>query len=93
MSNQERQGLDLDDLGLDDFAPRTPANKPKPSQKLVANATQAPSREASIDGQMSIKSPDYKILERFKKMCKDDRRPYYDMLEVLMNAYDKKIGD
>lgn len=92
MNTQERQGLDLDDLGLDEFAPRTPANAPKPTKAQVSKVAQAPSREAARDGQINIKSPDAAIIERFKKICKDDRRAYYDMLQILMDNYENAQG-
>lgn len=36
------------------------------------------------EAQISIKGP-VEIIERFKALCKEDRRVYYDMLEILMN--------
>jgi len=46
-----------------------------------------PSREPSVDGQISIKGP-MTTIQRFKALCKDDRRTYADMLEILMNHFE-----
>ena len=54
-----------------------------------ASATRWPSREPVIDGQISIKAP-LDVLDRFKKICKDDRRTYADMLGILMDGYEQK---
>lgn len=48
-----------------------------------------PSREPVADGQISIKGP-LTTIRRFKAMCKDDRRTYADMLNILMDAFDRK---
>ncbi len=48
-----------------------------------------PSREPLRDGQISIKAP-LEVLERFKRICKDDRRTYADMLSILMDRYESK---
>lgn len=50
-----------------------------------------PSREASNDGQLNLKGP-REILDRFRQLCKDDRRAYYDMLQILMDRYDAAGG-
>lgn len=75
-----------DDLG--DFAPRggTPT-APSETKRAVDRAASFPSREASPDAQLNLKGPRH-ILERFKAMCKEDRRAYYDMLEILMDRYE-----
>ncbi len=95
MTDQDRTTLKIPDFEgpsdtLDDFAPR-----PREGQgdKVAARAIDAvssfPSREASPDGQLNLKGP-RPILERFKVMCKADRRAYYDMLEILMDTYEGK---
>lgn len=84
----ERQTLNMNLDGLDDFAPKPAAAKPLVTREQVDKVSSFPSREASIEGQLSIKSPDGRILDRFKAMCKDDRRKYYEMLEILMDAYE-----
>ena len=48
-----------------------------------------PSREPIRDGQMSIKAP-LDAINRFKRICKDDRRTYADMLSILMDLYELK---
>ena len=51
--------------------------------------TRWPSREPVRDGQLSIKAPrDY--IDRFKRICKGDRRTYADMLGILMDRYESK---
>ncbi len=64
----------------------------------VQESTSWPSRQPSEqpaepakveEGQISIKGPLH-IIERFKAMCKDDRRVYYDMLEIMMDNYENK---
>lgn len=52
-------------------------------------ATRWPSREPVMDGQISIKAP-LDVLDRFKRICKDDRRTYADMLGILMDRYEGK---
>jgi|TARA_R100000935_G_scaffold18953_1_gene36551 hypothetical protein len=42
-----------------------------------------------MDGQISIKAP-LDVLDRFKRICKDDRRTYADMLGILMDRYEGK---
>lgn len=70
-----------------------PAPRPVPSasetRRAVDAVSQFPSREASPDAQMNLKGPRH-ILDRFRKLCKDDRRAYYDMLEILMDSYEGK---
>jgi hypothetical protein len=48
-----------------------------------------PSREPVNDGQISIKAP-VEVIERFRRLCKDDRRTYGDMLAILMDAFATK---
>ena len=45
-----------------------------------------PSREPVQDGQISIKAP-IDVIERFRTLCRDDRRTYADMLAILMDAF------
>lgn len=79
------------DDGLDDFAPRAP--KPKldapEMRKAVDTHAHFPSREAPADAQLNLKGPK-PILDRFRAMCKDDRRAYYDMLDILMDSFEGK---
>ena len=46
-----------------------------------------PSREPVRDGQISIKAPE-DVIARFRKLCRDDRRTYADMLGILMDAFE-----
>ena len=46
-----------------------------------------PSREPMIDTQISIKAPG-EVVERFRSLCKGDRRTYADMLRILMDAFE-----
>ncbi|MDX5412869.1 MAG: hypothetical protein LPK02_07460 [Rhodobacterales bacterium] len=41
-----------------------------------------------IDAQISIKGP-ADVIERFKELCKSDRRTYSDMLGILMDHFEK----
>lgn len=78
---------DVDDL--DDFAPKAPSQTPKVTRKEVDKVSSFPSREASGTGQMNI-TGNKAILDRFDRMCKADRRARYDMLEILMDAFEGK---
>ena len=46
-----------------------------------------PSREPIRDGQISIKAPE-DVIARFRKLCRDARRTYADMLGILMDRYE-----
>lgn len=94
----DRQELDMPDFGsLDDFeTPRKPAKAqavPGPSndraRKAIDQASSFPSREASIEGQLNMKG-DEAILDRFRALSKSERYKYVAMLEILMDAYEKK---
>lgn len=90
----DRTALAMPDLdGLDDFTPRPksqePDRSPKAVKKAVDKASSFPSREASKEAQLNIKGPE-EMIERFKTMCKDDRRSYYAMLEILMDNFEGK---
>ncbi len=99
MSEREALAIPAFDDDLDDFAPRggsaarqvaqDPATSPRAAdtRKAVDAVSRFPSREASSDGQLNLKGPQH-VLDRFKTMCKADRRAYYDMLEILMNRYE-----
>ena len=89
MSGQTRQGLDLGSIGLDDFEPRKPSTAKKPTQKAVADVTSFPSREAPDDDQLNIKGPKA-VLDRFRALRKSERYKYADLLEFMMDAYEKK---
>ena len=78
------RSLDLDRLKQFDSpqqkADREPAHARIPPERW-------PSREPIRDGQISIKAP-LDVIERFRKLCQDDRRTYADMLSILMDAYE-----
>ncbi|WP_226783102.1 hypothetical protein [Oceaniglobus trochenteri] len=63
-----------------------PATAPDP-EPVRAPAERWPSREPQRDGQISIKAP-LEVIERFKRICKDDRRTYADMLRILMDNHE-----
>ena len=87
----DRKALDMNFDALDDFEPaQSSRDKPRVTREEVNKVSGFPSREGPQEGQLSIKSPDRQILERFKKMCKADRRAYYDMLEILMDHFEGK---
>ncbi|WP_299939053.1 hypothetical protein [uncultured Pelagimonas sp.] len=99
MSEREALAIPAFDDDLDDFAPRAgatvgqgalaPKHAPRAAdtRKAVDAVSRFPSREASSDGQLNLKGPQH-VLDRFKTMCKADRRAYYDMLEILMDRYE-----
>lgn len=88
-----RSSLSFDSLS--DFKPRSGAAAP--SKEQLDAAAGWPSREPSPEvspvkeGQMNIRA-DEATLRRFKRLCKDDRRTYGDMLRILMDAYEKGRG-
>ncbi|WP_108485494.1 hypothetical protein [Oceaniglobus ichthyenteri] len=74
--------LDLDRLKQFE-TPHEPARgEPRPAPP----PERWPSREPVRDGQISIKAP-LDVIERFRKLCKDDRRTYADMLSILMDNH------
>ncbi|WP_424973319.1 hypothetical protein [Dinoroseobacter sp. S76] len=93
MSTQERTALNIPSFEepmdqLDDFAPRPPVGQGGTiTAKAIDAVSSFPSREAATDAQLNLKGP-RPVLERFKAMCKADRRAYYDMLEILMDSYE-----
>jgi len=91
MAGQERQGLDLGGLDLDEFKPRKQTSKKKPTKKDVAAVTNFPSREASADDQLNIHGSKT-VLDRFRDLRKSERYKYSDLLEFMMDAYEEKRG-
>ena len=87
---------ELDVSKLSQFEPRERrrgaegAQEP-PQAAAEPQANPWPSREPMVDGQISVKAPT-RTIDRFKKMCKDDRRTYADMLRILMDAFEKDGG-
>jgi len=67
-----------------------PSRKPETSPSTEAPDTHRwLSREPVAEGQISIKAP-LKTIKRFQALCKDDRRTYADMLNILMDVLEKK---
>lgn len=63
-----------------------PSRSPAP---VVATPVEAEKRPlVSLEAQVSIRGPGH-IIERFKKLCKDDRRCYYDMLKMMMDKWEE----
>lgn len=82
--------LDIERLKqFDNSRPSTPNTDPTLLEKAGGSIGRWPSREPIRDGQMSIKAP-LDIIDRFKRICKDDRRTYADMLGILMDLYESK---
>lgn len=79
------RSLDLDRLKQFETTPAAPEIAPAQSTSLQERW---PSREPVRDGQISIKAST-EVIERFRKICKDDRRTYADMLSILMAGYEK----
>jgi uncharacterized protein (DUF4415 family) len=48
-----------------------------------------PSREPQTEGQFTIRAR-LDVIERFRNICKNDRRTYGAMLEILINEFDKR---
>lgn len=88
-----RESLSIPELDddLDDFAPRGRAGQgaspPPAARKAIDAVSHFPSREAPADAQLNLKGP-REVLDRFKALCKADRRTYADMLGILMDRYD-----
>ena len=81
--------LDTNRLKQFEKLPVSPAVDASPANTSTDITPRWPSREPVRDGQISIKAP-LDILDRFKKICKDDRRTYADMLGILMDCYESK---
>jgi hypothetical protein len=81
--------LDIDRLKQFESRPDPKAVEPLPATRPEGLTERWPSREPIRDGQISIKAP-LDVIERFKRICKEDRRTYADMLGILMDQYEKK---
>lgn len=82
--------LDIDRLKQFE-TPRSvaPVTEAVPVKKAGDSVERWPSREPVRDGQISVKAP-LDVIDRFKRICKDDRRTYADMLGILMDCYESK---
>jgi hypothetical protein len=81
--------LDLDRLKQFEARPTAKVEPESVVDRAGGASERWPSREPLRDGQISIKAP-LDVLERFKRICKDDRRTYADMLGILMDHYEGK---
>lgn len=80
------KSLDLDRLKQFE---RVPAVENSPVVRSPSPETERwPSREPVRDGQISIKAPT-DVIEQFRRLCKEDRRTYADMLSILMTKYEQ----
>lgn len=83
------------DRGQEGRVEPAPAPQPVPraadTRRAIDAVSQFPSREAASDGQLNLKGP-RTVLDRFRKLCRDDRRAYYDMLEILMDSFEQRQG-
>ena len=68
-----------------------PAPRAAETRRAIDAVSQFPSREASTEAQMNLKGLRH-VLDRFRWMCKHDRRAYYDMLEILMDSFEGRQG-
>lgn len=79
---------ELDASKLSSFQPKG-ATKPQTARQQEAPEQEPwPSREPTADGQFTIRAP-LATINRFKKLCKDDRRTYADMLGILMDSFEQ----
>jgi hypothetical protein len=81
--------LDFDRLKQFEARPAAKVEPEPAVERAGGTATRWPSREPVMDGQISIKAP-LDVLDRFKRICKDDRRTYADMLGILMDRFEGK---
>lgn len=88
MAGDDRIALNMDFDDLNDFEPKVATRPQETVKRSVDSVSGFPSREASEDGQLNMKGRN-SVLNRFKAMCKDDRRSYVDMLEILMDRFEK----
>ena len=81
--------LDFDRLKQFEARPAAKVEPESVVDRAGAPTTRWPSRGPIMDGQISIKAP-LEVLDRFKRICKDDRRTYADMLGILMDRFEGK---
>ena len=72
-----------------DASPAPGVARPPPEASVVLPPERWPSREPPRDGQVSIKAP-LDVIERFRRLCQDDRRTYADMLAILMDGHERQ---
>jgi hypothetical protein len=54
------------------------------TQTPAAAALQSGGAAQPVEGQLNIRAP-VEVIERFRHLCKEDRRTYADMLRILMD--------
>lgn len=83
----------LDTERLKRLAEATPEPAPSaqlwPSREPTAPPAPQPEESRGPDGQITMRGP-MSVIERFRAMCKADRRTYLDMLDILMNEFEGK---
>lgn len=82
------RSLDLDRLKQFE-APQDVQQDERTSAQPSSTSDRWPSRDPVRDGQISIKAP-LDVIERFRRICKDDRRTYADMLSILVDDYERR---
>ena len=65
--------------------------QPEPNGQQTPRMQAWPSREQQRDGAFTIRGP-LEDIDRFKRLCKEDRRTYIDMLRMLMDHADRTGG-
>jgi hypothetical protein len=83
------KSLDLDRLKRFEPSPAEPSHAPVSTPAESSDRDRWPSREPVAEGQISIKGP-LSTIRRFKALCKDDRRTYADMLDILMTRFEER---
>ncbi len=84
------KALDIDRLKQFEKRPATQSvERSAPADRAGGFTERWPSREPVKDGQISIKAP-LDVIDRFKRICKDDRRTYADMLGILMDRFESE---
>ena len=75
----------------EDFQPRQSRSRAIEPDRS-SSPEQWPSREPRRESQLSIKGSEA-VIERFKRLCDDERYPYYKQLHRLMNVWEGKSPD
>ena len=83
------RSLDLERLRRFEPENQPPSSAARPERAGEPPVERWPSREPLSESQISIKAP-LETLARFKKLCRDDRRTYADMLRILMDAFEEE---
>ncbi|MCK9506621.1 MAG: hypothetical protein M0Q95_20890 [Porticoccaceae bacterium] len=79
----------LDVNRLKQFENHPTIRDPLHAQQEAAPVERWPSREPIREGQISMRAP-LDTINRFKQICKEDRRTYADMLTILMDLYERE---